>query len=98
MAKMTFALKQVYTNRSFLSQSVVTNYSLIAYKVVRDPFVGTNLVKQTPKAQSSIVSEIFKSIKKLGLYDFHFSLERFYNPLHFHPKTREFQLEADKPC
>ena len=72
MAKMTFALKQVYTNRSFLSQSVVTNYSLIVYKVVRGPFVGTNLVKQTPKAQSSIVSEIFKSIKKLGLYAFSF--------------------------
>ena len=68
MAKMTFALKQVYTNRSFLSQSVVTNYSLIVYKVVRGPFVGTNLVK----AQSSIVSEIFKSIKKLGLYAFSF--------------------------
>ena len=37
------------------------NYSLIVCKVVRGPFVGTNLV-----------SEIFKLTKKLGLYAFSF--------------------------
>ena len=39
----------------------MANYSLIVCKVVRGPFVGTNLV-----------SEIFKSAKKLGLYAFSF--------------------------
>ena len=61
MVKMTFALKHVNTNRFFLFQSVVANYSLIVCKVVRGPFVGTNLV-----------SGIFKLTKKLGLYAFSF--------------------------